>query len=161
MTGTETPRDVPARPAGLPPLQPPTLRPRPAGAPKATPVRRDRQGAVVDCAVYVDGRRQAPVPPEDALEAARAQGGFVWLGLFEPTEEELTAIGDRYGLHPLAVEDAVYAHQRPKLEHYDDALFMVLKTATYVEHEHLTATSEVVDTARTTSSRSGTGSTPA
>jgi magnesium transporter len=146
MTGTETPRDVPARPAGLPPVHPPTLRPRPAGAPKAAPVRRRGQGAVVDCAVYVDGRRQAPVAPEDALESARAQGGFVWLGLFEPTEEELTAIGDRYGLHPLAVEDAVYAHQRPKLEHYDDALFMVLKTATYVEHEHLTATSEVVDT---------------
>ena len=56
------------------------------------------------------------------------QGGFVWLGLYEPTEEELEAIADRYGLHPLAVEDAVYAYQRPKLEHYDDALFMVLKT---------------------------------
>jgi magnesium transporter len=101
---------------------------------------------VVDCAVYVDGRRQAPVAHEEALDAARAQGGFVWLGLYEPTEAELSAIGDRYGLHPLAVEDAVYAHQRPKLEHYDDALFMVLKTATYVEHEQLTATSEVVDT---------------
>src|SRR5919205_271119 len=50
------------------------------------------------------------------------------------------------GLHPLAVEDAVFAHQRPKLEQYDDDIFMVLKTATYVEHEHLTATSEVVDT---------------
>src|SRR3954447_6231617 len=95
MTGTETPRDVPAHLAGLPPVTPPTLRPRPAGAPKAAPVRRGRQGAVVDCAVYVDGRRQAPVRPEDALESAREQGGFVWLGLFEPTEEELTAIGDR------------------------------------------------------------------
>src|SRR4029079_6002121 len=97
---------------------------------KATPVRRERQGAVVDCAVYVDGRPQAPGPPEDEVEAGRAQGGFVWLGLFEPTEEELTAIGDRYGLHPLAVEDAVYAHQRPKLGHYDEPRFMALKTAT-------------------------------
>jgi magnesium transporter len=96
--------------------------------------------------VYVDGRRQTPVSPEDALESAVSQGGFVWLGLYEPTEEELTAISARYGLHPLAVEDAVYAHQRPKLEHYDEALFMVLKTARYVEHEELTATSEVVDT---------------
>ena len=77
---------------------------------------------------------------------ATEQGGFVWLGLYEPTEEELTAIAERYGLHPLAVEDAVYAHQRPKLDRYDDALFMVLKTATYVEHEQLTATSEVVGT---------------
>ncbi|MFD2091832.1 magnesium/cobalt transporter CorA [Blastococcus deserti] len=143
MVGTGTPSDMPAGPP-LPDV--PTLRPRPAGAPKSPPVRRAGQGVVVDCAVYVDGRRQTPVPPEEALQAAVAQGGFVWLGLFEPTEEELTAIGERYGLHPLAVEDAVYAHQRPKLEHYDDGLFMVLKTATYVEHEQLTATSEVVDT---------------
>ena len=70
----------------------------------------------------------------------------MWLGLFEPTEEELGRIAGHYGLHPLAVEDAVYAHQRPKLERYDDDLFMVLKTARYVEHEQLTATSEVVDT---------------
>jgi magnesium transporter len=143
MTGTP---DLPARPAGAPPAQVPTLRPRPAGAPKSTPRRRAGVDVVVDCAVYVDGRRQAPVPPEDALETAVAAGGFVWLGLYEPTEAELAALGDRYGLHPLAIEDAVYAHQRPKLEQYDDALFMVLKTATYVEHEALTATSEVVDT---------------
>ena len=77
---------------------------------------------------------------------ATESGGFVWLGLYEPTQAELDAISGRYGLHPLAVEDAVYAHQRPKLERYDDALFMVLKTATYVAHEELTATSEVVDT---------------
>ena len=143
MAGTDTP---PAHPAGPPPATLPPLRPRPAGAPKATPVRRAGQDVVVDCAVYVDGRRQAPVAPEDALRAAASLGGFVWLGLYEPTEDELTAISERYGLHPLAVEDAVYAHQRPKLEHYDDALFMVLKTARYVEHEQLTATSEVVDT---------------
>jgi magnesium transporter len=143
MAGTDTP---PAHPAGPPPATLPPLRPRPAGAPKATPVRRAGQDVVVDCAVYVDGRRQAPVAPEHALRAAAGLGGFVWLGLYEPTEDELTAISERYGLHPLAVEDAVYAHQRPKLEHYDDALFMVLKTARYVEHEQLTATSEVVDT---------------
>jgi magnesium transporter len=143
MAGPDTP---PVHPAGPPPATLPPLRPRPAGAPKATPVRRAGQDAVVDCAVYVDGRRQAPVAPEDALRAAASLGGFVWLGLYEPTEDELTAISERYGLHPLAVEDAVYAHQRPKLEHYDDALFMVLKTARYVEHEQLTATSEVVDT---------------
>jgi magnesium transporter len=146
MAGTDTPPNLPAHPAGPPPAQLPTPRPRPAGAPKSTPVRRAGQDVVVDCAVYVDGRRQAPVAPEDALQAATAQGGFVWLGLYEPTEAELTAISERYGLHPLAVEDAVYAHQRPKLEHYEPALFMVLKTARYVEHEELTATSEVVDT---------------
>ncbi|MDP9392047.1 MAG: magnesium/cobalt transporter CorA [Actinomycetota bacterium] len=84
--------------------------------------------------------------PQEALQVAADTGGFVWLGLYEPSQGELDSIADQYGLHPLAVEDAVYAHQRPKLERYDDALFMVLKTATYVEHEELTATSEVVDT---------------
>jgi magnesium transporter len=143
MADTDTPPD---RPAGPPPARPPSPRPRPVGAPKATPARRQGEDVVVDCAVYVAGRRQAPVAPEQALATAVAQGGFVWLGLYEPTEDELTAISGRYGLHPLAVEDAVYAHQRPKLERYDDALFMVLKTARYVEHEALTATSEVVDT---------------
>ena len=124
----------------------PHERPRPAGRPRKAPTRRRGQGAVVDCAVYVDGHRQAPVTPEDALRVATESGGFVWLGLYEPTQAEFDAISGRYGLHPLAVEDAVYAHQRPKLERYDDALFMVLKTATYVAHEELTATSEVVDT---------------
>ena len=84
--------------------------------------------------------------PHDALHEAQRRGGFVWLGLYAPSEAELDQVAGRYGLHPLAVEDAVFAHQRPKLESYDDGLFMVLKTATYVEHEHLTANSEVVDT---------------
>ena len=142
MADTDAFPDLPA----APPVRLPSLRPRSAGAPKSTPARREGEDVVVDCAVYVDGHRQPPVAAEEALATAVAQGGFVWLGLYEPTEEELTAISARYGLHPLAVEDAVYAHQRPKLEHYDDALFMVLKTATYVAHEQLTATSEVVDT---------------
>ncbi|HYH92479.1 MAG TPA: CorA family divalent cation transporter, partial [Candidatus Saccharimonadales bacterium] len=128
MPGTDTPQDLPAH-TSVPAPARPELRPRPAGAPKTTPVRRQGEDVVVDCAVYVDGRRQDPVAPEDALEVAVTKGGFVWLGLYEPTEDELTAISARYGLHPLAVEDAVYAHQRPKLEHYDEALFMVLKTA--------------------------------
>jgi magnesium transporter len=101
---------------------------------------------VVDCAVYVDGVRIEPADPHAALREATERGGFVWLGLYEPSESELGAIAASYGLHPLAVEDAVFAHQRPKLDHYDDGVFMVLKTATYVEHEELTATSEVVDT---------------
>src|SRR3954464_4412327 len=131
-------------PAGAP--QPANLRPRPAGRQPRETGPRDGVGAVVDCAVYVDGVRQEPVPPGEALRVATGRGGYVWLGLFEPSEDELTAIAGQYDLHPLAVEDAVYAHQRPKLERYDDALFMVLKTATYVEHDQLTATSEVVGT---------------
>ena len=145
MTGTNPPRPPVGAPPAPPSEAPPILRPRPAGAPRPAPTRADG-GAVVDCAVYVDGRRQAPVRPDEALRFATETGGFVWLGLYEPTQDELGAIAEQYCLHPLAVEDAVFAHQRPKLERYDDALFMVLKTATYVEHEELTATSEVVDT---------------
>ncbi|SFN98143.1 magnesium transporter [Geodermatophilus obscurus] len=140
-----SPAQRPARRPGQP-AGPPLPATRPAGAPRRTGSRREGTDAVVDCAVYVDGRREPPVDPGDALRAAGERGGFVWLGLFEPTEAELGHIAEHYGLHPLAVEDAVFAHQRPKLEHYDDDLFMVLKTARYVEHEQLTATSEVVDT---------------
>ena len=124
----------------------PGVRPRPAGAARPGPGRAPDTDLVVDCAVYVDGQRIEPADPHDALREATERGGFVWLGLYEPSEAELGAIAGRYGLHPLAVEDAVYAHQRPKLDHYDDGIFMVLKTATYVEHEELTATSEVVET---------------
>jgi magnesium transporter len=132
----------PAAPSALPP----TLRPRPAGARRNRAASPDVADPVVDCAVYVAGERQ-DVDPAGALEVARERGGFVWLGLYEPTEEALGAIGRRYGLHPLAVEDAVYAHQRPKLERYDDdVLFMVLKTARYAGHEQLTSSSEVVIT---------------
>jgi magnesium transporter len=148
MIGNEGPPDTRAAAPREVPMKnrPPSLRPRPAGAPQSVSSRPAGVDPVVNCAVYVDGKRHAPVPPADSLRVATEGGGFVWLGLFEPTEDELSSIADRYGLHPLAVEDAVYAHQRPKLEHYDDALFMVLKTGRYVEHEQLTATSEVVDT---------------
>ncbi|HEX2771306.1 MAG TPA: magnesium/cobalt transporter CorA [Micromonosporaceae bacterium] len=107
-----------------------------------------RDTAVVDCAVYVDGVRQ---PGEwthtGALEAARARpGAFVWLGLHEPTLPEMAGIAQTYGLHELAVEDAVKAEQRPKLERFGDVTFLVMRTARYVEHGELTETSEVVET---------------
>ncbi|MFC9651419.1 MULTISPECIES: magnesium and cobalt transport protein CorA [unclassified Streptomyces] len=105
--------------------------------------------AVVDCAVYRDGRRVTENPcvtPHEAMLRVREGGGFAWIGLHEPTEEEFAGIAAEFGLHPLAVEDAVHAHQRPKLERYDDTLFTVFKTIHYVEHTQLTATSEVVDT---------------
>lgn len=105
--------------------------------------------AVVDCAVYRDGRRLeggACRTPHEAMLQVRESGGFAWIGLHEPTEEEFAGIAREFGLHPLAVEDAVHAHQRPKLERYDDTLFTVFKTIHYVEHAELTATSEVVET---------------
>ncbi|OLZ67190.1 magnesium transporter CorA [Streptomyces sp. IMTB 2501] len=105
--------------------------------------------AVVDCAVYRDGtrvQRDKPLSPHEAMRLVRRDGGFVWIGLHEPTEAEFAGIASEFGLHPLAVEDAVQAHQRPKLERYDDSLFTVFKTIHYVEHDRLTANSEVVET---------------
>ncbi|MFJ7292175.1 magnesium and cobalt transport protein CorA [Streptomyces collinus] len=104
--------------------------------------------AVVDCAVYRDGRRietETALPPHEAVRLVRRDGGFVWIGLHEPTEAEFSGIASEFGLHPLAVEDAVQAHQRPKLERYDDSLFTVFKTIHYVEHDQLDANSEVVE----------------
>jgi len=89
---------------------------------------------IVDCAVYDQGvRREGDLPLELALEASREPGCFVWIGLFEPTPAEFFAVRREFGLHDLAVEDAVKAHQRPKLEVYGDDLFLVLKTARYVD----------------------------
>jgi magnesium transporter len=89
---------------------------------------------IVDCAIYVDGRRDdAPHRVDDALARARAQRGFVWIGLHEPTASEFTDVTRAFDLHPLAVEDAIHAHQRPKLERYGDTLFVVLKPARYVD----------------------------
>ncbi|MFR9800006.1 magnesium/cobalt transporter CorA [Streptomyces sp. MS06] len=87
---------------------------------------------IVDCALYRDGRR-APGSADfaAALEEARAGGGFVWIGLHEPTGREFDSVSEEFGLHPLAVEDALKAHQRPKLEVYDDSLFLVLKPVAY------------------------------
>ncbi|MFJ9616960.1 magnesium and cobalt transport protein CorA [Streptomyces noursei] len=103
--------------------------------------------AIVDCGVYRDGQRvRGHLAPGEAIAGVRDEGGFVWIGLHEPTEAEFAGIAQEFGLHPLAVEDAVHAHQRPKLERYDDTLFTVFKTVHYVEHAELTSTSEVVET---------------
>jgi magnesium transporter len=88
---------------------------------------------IIDCAHYMDGCRQGEgaVPLEEA--AARCgQGGFVWLGLFEPGAEELAQVRDTFGLHELAVEDAQTFHMRPKIESYDqDVRLVILRTARY------------------------------
>jgi magnesium transporter len=100
---------------------------------------------VVDCAVYVDGVRvDGRFTHDRALAEVRRRGeGFLWIGLHEPAEEQITGIAEVFGLHELAVEDAVHAHQRPKLERYDDMLFMVLKTVRYCGVENA---QEVVET---------------
>jgi magnesium transporter len=85
---------------------------------------------LVDLAVYEGGhRRPGVLALEEAYEACRRDGTFTWLGLVEPTEEEFDSVRREFDLHELAIEDAVKAHQRPKLEAYGDSLFLVLKTA--------------------------------
>ncbi|HSR25022.1 MAG TPA: magnesium/cobalt transporter CorA [Candidatus Eisenbacteria bacterium] len=91
---------------------------------------------IVDFALYRHGVREAaPEDFSDALAEARTRGeSFLWVGLLEPTSEELEHVADEFKLHPLAVEDAVKAHQRPKIEQYEDSLFVVLKTVRYDEN---------------------------
>lgn len=102
----------------------------------------------MDCAVYIDGHRQpGRIGYSEALEQVRSTGeGFVWLGLHSPDDEQMTGVAEVFGLHELVVEDAVHAHQRPKLEIYDNTQFLVLRTVKYVEHESIEQASEVVET---------------
>jgi magnesium transporter len=100
---------------------------------------------IVDCAVYEDGRRrEGELALEDAYEAAREPHAFVWIGLLEPTEAEFDAVRREFDLHELAVEDAIEAHQRPKLEPYGDFLFLVLKTARWVDAPEFVAFGEIL-----------------
>ena len=91
---------------------------------------------IVDLAVYEEGRR-SDVSLEGAQAAGRQDGAFVWITMYEPTLEELNAVGSEFELHELAVEDAVKAHQRPKLERFGDVSLLVLKTAHYVEPDEI------------------------
>jgi len=88
---------------------------------------------IIDCAHYQDGRRQGEGPvPLEAAAARCGQGGFVWLGLFEPGIEELAQVRDTFGLHELAIEDAQNFHMRPKVERYDGGVqLVILRTARY------------------------------
>ncbi|GGM01123.1 magnesium transport protein CorA [Streptomyces fumigatiscleroticus] len=100
---------------------------------------------IVDCAIYRDGcRTEGPEDFSDALGEARNAGGFVWVGLHEPTEQEFDHVSREFALHPLAVEDALKAHQRPKLEVYDDSLFLVLKPVVYEPDGDTVSTGEVM-----------------
>ena len=100
---------------------------------------------IVDCAIYDAGvRRPGTFTFPEAFEASKVPGTFVWLGLHEPTAEEFAAVRSAFSLHELAVEDALKAHQRPKLEVYDDTLFLVLKTARYVDREEVVDLGEIL-----------------
>lgn len=87
---------------------------------------------IVDCAYYEDGvRRRDKLSLEEAAACPRHGGNYVWIELDDPTPELMTEVSRHFGLHELAVEDAAQAHQRPKVEAYDDFYFIVYRTARY------------------------------
>jgi magnesium transporter len=99
---------------------------------------------IVDSALYADGRRvEGRLALEHVPAACQRPDSFIWLGLYEPTKEEFESVRLAFNLHELAVEDAVKAHQRPKLEAYDDSLFLVLKTARYLDAEETVEFGEI------------------
>ena len=116
-------------PATPPPADPPAPRPAPADA---TPAE---SGSVVQAALYRDGVRVAtPASLADTFRELRDQpDGMAWIGLARPTEDEILSLAAEFDLHPLAVEDAMEAHQRPKLERYGETLFVVLRAARYLD----------------------------
>ncbi len=84
---------------------------------------------IVDVALYQNGNRvDGPSDISDLVSMAERDGGFVWLGLAEPTQTEFDMVVGELNFHPLAVEDAVNAKQRPKIEDYEGLTFFVLKT---------------------------------
>ena len=99
---------------------------------------------IVDCAIYEEWRRDGTVELERLLGYAAGQRRFVWIGLHEPSAEEFDSLKREFDLHPLAVEDAIKAHQRPKLEVYGDMVFLVLKTARYVDPEEVIELGELL-----------------
>jgi magnesium transporter len=99
---------------------------------------------IVDSAVYVDGKRVVvPDSLEGIYETYREKDGFAWIGLYEPTRDEFDSVAGEFGLHPLAVRDALRAHQRPKVERYGETLFVVIKAARYVEEKEVVEFGEV------------------
>ncbi|MCA0217183.1 MAG: magnesium and cobalt transport protein CorA [Actinobacteria bacterium] len=89
---------------------------------------------IVDNAIYREGVRQTrAVTLDQTFEVLRDGGGFAWIGMYRPTEDELRAVANEFGLHELAVEDALVGHQRPKLERYGETLFLVLRPARYLD----------------------------
>ncbi len=90
---------------------------------------------VMACAGYENGHRVADLNINQSGTFAKGPGRFVWIGLYEPSEDLLKIVQQQFGLHDLAVEDALRAHQRPKIEVFDETLFMVLRTAQIIEEK--------------------------
>ncbi|WP_410170769.1 magnesium and cobalt transport protein CorA [Corynebacterium antarcticum] len=128
------------------------LKPRTSPADKITPSPMGPDAPVEEaierCTVYVDGADDGqPHTYRSALEHVRREGrGWVWLGLLEPNERQMMEIAEAFNIHELIVEDAVNAHQRPKVERYDQQLFMVVRSVMFKEHESVNDASEIIET---------------
>ena len=100
---------------------------------------------LIDAAWYLNGQRQnVQLDHLELLNKANSEGGFVWIGLAGPTKEEFNEIAKAFDLHPLAVEDAIHAQQRPKLEDYGDQNFLVLKTVFFTDVTNDITTGELM-----------------
>ena len=102
-------------------------------------------GVIVDVATYRKGHRESCADWSDELAVRREQcEGFIWIGLKDPSPEEFEHVQTELGLHPLAVEDAIKGHQRPKLEQFGTSVFVVLKTLRYIEATSDVETGEIM-----------------
>ncbi|MEO3778911.1 magnesium and cobalt transport protein CorA [Micromonospora sp. B11E3] len=119
---------------------------RPAHA--AAPARPANPDAVVDCAVYVDGRRRPGRPhyTDAYAQTRRRRRSFVWLGLHEPSPAVMAEVGRTFDLDAFSVKQSLADGHRPTLQRHGTVTLLVLRTAGYVEHTELTGTSEVIDT---------------
>ncbi|MEU2582368.1 magnesium and cobalt transport protein CorA [Streptomyces avermitilis] len=116
-------------PPATPPAEPP------AGGPDAPAPEPADAASVVQATLYRDGVRvSSSASLADTFRQLRDEpSGMAWIGLARPTESELLSLAEEFDLHPLAVEDAMEAHQRPKLERYGETLFVVLRAARYLD----------------------------
>ena len=116
--------------------RPTPRRPAPPPSTATVPaVERHDGESMVDSAVYVEGDRvDSPTTLAETFRSLRAHDGAIaWIGLYRPDQHELGSLAEEFDLHELAIEDAIVAHQRPKLERYDETLFVVLRAAHYVD----------------------------
>lgn len=115
--------------------EPPTNPPLHGGGGRASTSAPANRGSMIDSAVYVGGDRVDS--PSTLAETYRSlhdhDDAMAWIGLYQPSQHELASLAEEFGLHELAVEDAILAHQRPKIERYDETLFVVLRAAWYVD----------------------------
>ncbi len=117
-------------------------------APQVSRLKVPVERAIEHCRVFVDGEAlPGEYTPESAQAAVAEYGrGFVWVGLHEPDDHQMTSVAEDFRIHELIVEDAVQAHQRPKLERYDDQLFVVARSVNYRDHDEVTDKRQIIST---------------